>query len=243
LIIVEEETSPNSLIKYRNDSSISPVNEEMRIVDEEITKMERMYATAYDDVMMDHHYRYHLALSFIRKGDFVLDVACGSGYGTHYMAKNSDGALFVGVDRSDHGLEWARSYFFNDSTVYVKADLTGAFFEALPVDSYDLVVCYETVEHLKEDRAFVKKLHALLKAGGILLISAPNENVIPYLDNPYFPNRVNPHHYRHYRPKELRQLLTKCGFTVQQTLTQDNSTYEVVPGREDGFTTILVATK
>ena len=89
-------------------------------MDEEITKMERMYATSFYDVMMDHHYRYHFALNFIRRGDFILDVACGSGYGTHYMAKNSAGALVVGVDRSDHAINWALNHFSCDTTAYLK---------------------------------------------------------------------------------------------------------------------------
>jgi 2-polyprenyl-3-methyl-5-hydroxy-6-metoxy-1,4-benzoquinol methylase len=213
------------------------------VMDDEFTKMERMYATSFYDVMMDHHYRYHFALSFIRRGDVVLDSAYNSGYGTHYMAKNSECALAVGVDRSEHALNWALDHFTCDNTVYVKADLSGAFDMELPVRQYDVVACFETVEHMQNDQAFIRKLYDVMKTGGVLLISAPNENVIPHLNNPYFPNGFNPHHYRHYRPEELQQLVTACGFKIEQKLTQDNATYELVPGRDDGFTTVLVATK
>jgi 2-polyprenyl-3-methyl-5-hydroxy-6-metoxy-1,4-benzoquinol methylase len=212
-------------------------------MDDEITKMERMYATSFADVMMDHHYRYHFALKFIRRGDFVLDSACGSGYGTHYMAKNTECALAVGADRSDHAISWALDHFTCDNTIYVKTDFSGAFIEMLPVKQFDLVVCFETVEHMQNDRAFIRKLYNVLKKGGVLLISAPNENVIPHLKNPYFINGINPHHFRHYRPEELQRLVKDCGFQIQQLLTQDNATYELVSGRDDGFTTILVAMK
>jgi 2-polyprenyl-3-methyl-5-hydroxy-6-metoxy-1,4-benzoquinol methylase len=212
-------------------------------MDDELTKMERMYATSFYDVMMDHHYRYHFALSFIRNGDIVLDAACGSGYGTQYMAKNSASALVVGADRSDHALDWALSHFSYMNTVYVKADLSASFGKQLPIRQFDVIVCFETVEHMKDDRSFIKELYDSLKENGILLISAPNENIIPHLVNPYFIGGVNPHHYRHYKPDELQGLLTDCGFRIQQQLTQDNTTYELVSGHEDGFTTVLVATK
>ncbi|MFF2479859.1 class I SAM-dependent methyltransferase [Paenibacillus sp. NPDC058071] len=212
-------------------------------MDDETTEMERMYATSFYDVMMDHHYRYHYALRFISRHSFVLDAACGSGYGTNYLAKHSECALAVGTDRSEHALEWALRYFHHEKAVYLNSDLSGDFQADLPIKRYDLIVCFETVEHMRDDRSFVKKLYRCLNDEGILLISAPNENVIPYLKNPYYAGGVNPYHYRHYRPKELRDLLKKCGFQILQTVTQDNETYEVVPGREDGFTTIVVAGK
>ncbi|WP_042161623.1 class I SAM-dependent methyltransferase [Paenibacillus gorillae] len=212
-------------------------------MDEEIDQMERMYATSFDDVMLDHHYRYHYASRFIREGDFVLDAACGSGYGTHYMAEHSPCSIAVGVDRSEHALDWAVNYFSHAKTVYLNSDLTGSFRDDLPIHWFDVITCFETVEHLKEDQAFIKKLYDSLTANGILLISAPNENVIPYLENPYYLNGVNPYHYRHYRPNELKRLLLNCGFRIQQVLTQDNDTYELIPGRIDGFSTVLVAIK
>lgn len=213
-------------------------------MDEEIAKMERMYATSINDVMMDHHYRYHYALNYIRQGDFVLDVACGSGYGTHYMAEHSASAMVIGLDRSDHALKWAFEHFWHEKVTYMKTDLALSFQENLPIQQFDVIVCFETVEHIHDDKSYVKKLYDLLKKNGTLIISAPNENVIPHLDNPYYPDRVNPHHIRHYRPNELMNLMTDYGgFCIQQLLTQDNTTYKVVPERDDGFTTILVATK
>ncbi|MGO4692952.1 class I SAM-dependent methyltransferase [Paenibacillus sp. 2TAB26] len=212
-------------------------------MDDEITKMERMYATSFHDVMMDHHYRYHFALNYIRRGDYILDAACGSGYGTHYLATNSACTLTIGVDRSDHALNWAIDHFYCDNTVYVKSDLSGLFQEELPIQKFDVITCFETVEHMKDDRSFVQKLYDSLNVNGILLISAPNEKVIPHLNNPYFLGGVNPHHYRHYQPNELSSLLTDCGFRIQQVCTQDNETYELIIGRDDGFTTVLVAMK
>ena len=93
---------------------------------------------------------------------------------------------------------------------------------------FDVAVCFETVEHMQDDQAFVKKIYDSLNVNGILLISALTENVIPHSDNPYFLNRVNPHHYRHYRPDELRRLVTDCGFQIHQLLTQDNTTYQAL---------------
>lgn len=211
-------------------------------MDEEILKNERMYATSSEDMLLDHHYRYEFALNFIQKGDLILDAASGCGYGVHYMAENSDCALSVGVDRSEHAMEWALKYFYSEKTFYVKSDLSKKDWE-IPIAQFDVITCFETVEHMLDDKTFVKKLYDLLKIGGHFIISAPNENVIPYLENPYFLGGVNPHHFRHYRPEDLCSLLKHCGFQIVQELTQDNTTYELVSGRLDGFSTVLVATK
>jgi 2-polyprenyl-3-methyl-5-hydroxy-6-metoxy-1,4-benzoquinol methylase len=211
-------------------------------MDDEILKQERMYATSIHDALIDHHERYEFALNFIANGQVVLDAACGCGYGTGLMAKQTSTGKIVGVDRSVHALQWAQKYFLHDNTIYIHADMDQDFQKALPVREYDVITCFETVEHMKQDHLFISKLYSLLKPTGILLISAPNEAVFPHLDNPFFPGRVNPHHYRHYHPHELERLMAEQGFKVVGHYTQQLQEQQVLPGR-GGFVTVLSCCK
>ncbi|WP_409341792.1 class I SAM-dependent methyltransferase [Paenibacillus sp. MBLB4367] len=210
-------------------------------MDDELTSWERVYSERYDQTQYDHLIRYHFAIPYIPEGVSVLDVACGSGYGTSYVAHYSKCRAVIGIDRSDHALEWARTYYPHEKAAYVKGDLSEDFAEQLPIRKFEIITCFETVEHMQDDKAFVAKLYDLLVPGGALLISAPNEDVIPHLDNYCFPERINPHHFRHYRPLELEQLLTNCGFRICERHTQ--TVESIIHNAQHGFVTILVATR
>nr|WP_162257253.1 methyltransferase domain-containing protein [Paenibacillus sp. Soil724D2] len=52
------------------------------------------------------------------------------------------------------------------------------FQSALPIKQYDVITCFETVEHIQKDGLFISRLFALLKPAGVLFISAPTKTFI-----------------------------------------------------------------
>jgi SAM-dependent methyltransferase len=114
----------------------------------------------------EHYARYLWAASIV-SGD-VLDVACGTGYGTRLLAERS---RVTGVDRDERALELARS---RASSRFIKALVPPI---PLADASFDFVVCFETVEHIADDLAFVCEVARVLRAGGELLLSTPNADV------------------------------------------------------------------
>lgn len=200
---------------------------------------ERIYPKFFNEASPDHKERYQLALNYIKSGDFVLDAACGAGYGSYYLATNSGCNLVLGLDVNDHALDWARTYFSTSKTKFLKVDLLGNFESNLPVQQFDVVTCFETIEHLEKDEAYLKKIHGLLKPGGFFLISSPNEEIIPCSQNPFYKNGKNPHHHRHYTPAELKQLLINSGFSIVEKFTQCPN--NMVRG-ENGFVIVYVCT-
>lgn len=199
--------------------------------------LERLYPKSFNEAWKDHQERYHLALSYVKEGDIVLDAACGVGYGSYYIAANSNCSSVVALDISDEALDWAKKYFPSDKVSYYKVDLEGEFADTLPVKQYDIVTCFETIEHLKEDRTFLQQISKLLKPNGILLISAPDEDAIPCYSNPYFDEGKNPYHHRHYRIEELEQIVIDYGFVVTDHYTQYN---DIVMKGKGGLVNILV---
>ncbi|WP_169908084.1 class I SAM-dependent methyltransferase [Metabacillus halosaccharovorans] len=200
---------------------------------------ERIYPKFFNEASHDHKERYQLAINYIKSGDRVLDAASGAGYGSYYMAANSGCELVVGLDVNDHALDWAKTYFSTPKNQYINVDLLGDFDTKLPIKEFDVITCFETIEHLSEDGNFLKKINSLLKPGGILLISSPNEDVIPCDQNPFYKDGKNPHHYRHYTPQQLKNALSESGFSVVDNFTQCPN--NMVRG-ENGFVIVYVCT-
>jgi 2-polyprenyl-3-methyl-5-hydroxy-6-metoxy-1,4-benzoquinol methylase len=55
---------------------------------------------------------------------------------------------------------------------WVQADLNNQL--TIPQSAYDVVVCAEVIEHLENPREAARQLHGLLKPGGTLILTTPN---------------------------------------------------------------------
>jgi SAM-dependent methyltransferase len=142
----------------------------------------------------EHRARYRWASRLV-KGKAVLDCACGTGYGLEMYA--AAGAVAVtGVDVDPEAVEQAKGRYGKGTTV-LQGDL-----RELPLedDSFDLVTCFETIEHIDGAEAGIAELRRVLKAGGILVISSPNPDV--YVGR-------NEHHIHEFRPAELAEVVGK----------------------------------
>ena len=114
----------------------------------------------------EHIYRYRFAIRFVR-GRRVLDVACGEGYGAAALAR-AGAARVIGIDLSEEACEHARQKYGVD------ARSGDAHRIPLPDRSVDVIVSFETIEHLNTPAAFLDECVRLLAPGGTLVISTPN---------------------------------------------------------------------
>jgi SAM-dependent methyltransferase len=117
----------------------------------------------------EHIGRYRFARDFVR-GKRVLDVACGEGYGAAALAK-AGAASVVGVDLSVAACEHARRKYGLDARPGDALDLP------LPDRSIDLVVSFETIEHVADPAAFLAECARVLTPDGTLIVSTPNRPV------------------------------------------------------------------
>ena len=124
----------------------------------------------------------------------MLDAACGSGYGVSVLA--AAGATSVtGVDIDPDAVSLAQRDHGEQGTI-LPGDIRELPF---PDDSFDLVVSWETIEHVEEGERAIAEFRRVLRDDGVLLISSPNPDVYP---------PGNEHHVREYRPDELRSLVS-----------------------------------
>ena len=123
------------------------------------------------DVAYEHWHRYFYAQQFI-KGKEVLDIACGSGYGSALMAESA--ASVIGVDIDAETVAYCQSVYVRDNLRFLQGSVA-----SIPVEGeavFDVIVCFETIEHVDatEQAAFLQEAKRLLRPGGILLISTPD---------------------------------------------------------------------
>jgi SAM-dependent methyltransferase len=119
-------------------------------------------------VHAEHLARYQLAAQ-LAAGKRVLDAACGEGYGTALLAQGG-AARAVGVDRDAETVAGASAKY---GLEFVQGDVS-----ALPFgeDEFDLVVSFETIEHIDDQEAMLSEFRRVLALDGRLVISTPNRD-------------------------------------------------------------------
>ncbi|MBW2419035.1 MAG: class I SAM-dependent methyltransferase [Deltaproteobacteria bacterium] len=137
-----------------------------------------------------HRAPYVHALERARQaGGRLLDLGCGTGYGTAELARELPGVV-VGLDRVPPDAASRGS-----GARWVRADLRGI---PLASDSFDLIVSFQVIEHLEDPRVYLEAIARLLAPGGSALITTPN-----LLTS----DKINPFHVHEYESDELRQCL------------------------------------
>jgi len=117
-------------------------------------------------VHAEHLARYRLA-SQLAEGRRVLDVACGEGYGTALLAA-AGAEQVLGVDADPATVAHVRDHHGLDAQVGDIRSLD------LADGAFDLVVSFETIEHVQEPERALDELARVRAKGGHLLISTPN---------------------------------------------------------------------
>lgn len=120
-----------------------------------------------------HMVRYALAASLVRPGDTVLDCACGLGYGSAILAAQSSGSRFIGIDLDPDTVAYADANFGRQYGVEYQA-ASATDLSHIADDSIDLVVSFETIEHLEDYHAFLREARRVLRPDGRIIASVPN---------------------------------------------------------------------
>jgi SAM-dependent methyltransferase len=136
--------------------------------------------------LQEHLARYRFARQ--RVSGRILDVACGTGYGTAMLGA-------VGVDLSPDALRAA----CRETDRLVRGDALRLPFGGI----FDAVVSFETVEHVADAEGFVAECRRVLRPGGVLVMSTPNRE----LWSPRASKPLQAHHVKEFSRKEFLALL------------------------------------
>ncbi|MCX6786182.1 MAG: bifunctional glycosyltransferase/class I SAM-dependent methyltransferase [Candidatus Komeilibacteria bacterium] len=162
-------------------------------------------------IALDHLERYKFASKYV-KDKTVLDIACGSGYGSNLLA--SSGAREVlGVDILSRLIEYNQATYRWPNLQFQTGDIS-SFSNG---KQYDVITCFETIEHIDNYLQALLNLKKLLKPGGLLIISSPNLLIYRQKEMLYGLKTVSAFHKHEFMILELKDLLIKTGFTVNNS--------------------------
>jgi len=123
-----------------------------------------------------HKDRYELAVRVLKErigaGASLLDGACGTGYGSDIL-KRAGPARIVGVDIAADAVAYARQHYGSEACTFQVQDVSEL--AGFPDGSFDAVVSFETIEHIDRPLRFLERAQAVLKPGGLLILSTPNK--------------------------------------------------------------------
>ncbi len=129
----------------------------------------------------------------------VLEIGTGSGYGVDVIAPKAE--HFLTVDKHAPSAELIENHPNVEFRAMSVPPLVG-----IEDESIDCVISFQVIEHIKQDKEFVREVHRVLKKGGKFIVSTPNRTMSL---------TRNPWHVREYTPEEFSTLLESTFDSVE----------------------------
>jgi 2-polyprenyl-3-methyl-5-hydroxy-6-metoxy-1,4-benzoquinol methylase len=149
----------------------------------------RFYQDLYQTIPGYYHtnrWEHQKAKALLPKNCSLLEVGCGDGFFLEYT-KNVC-SFSEGIELNSKAVETARAKSLNVSEQTIQE------YAKMNKKKFDVVCCFQVLEHIYDIKSFIKSMTNCLKLNGILIIAVPNNN--PYLfkrDKHHFLN-LPPHH-------------------------------------------------
>lgn len=150
---------------------------------------------------------WQFALEQLEPEDRVLDVGCAEGA---FISRAGEVARLEGIDENAEGCRIANERGLNVSCTSVTD------FAASHRDAYDKVVASQVLEHVFDVAGFIQALKDLLRPGGEMILSVPNNQ--PYYAGwaKYEPLNNPPHHIGLWNEESLRKMARHFGLEVER---------------------------
>jgi SAM-dependent methyltransferase len=145
---------------------------------------ERYTSAAGGEVKHEQYHRYFFALQFCDKKE-VLDVGSDEGYGSALLGTLAQQVL--GIELSPEAVARASRNYGSERVSFTVGD-----YAAIPLSdaSVDVVVSFETLEHVADLQKFFSEIKRILRPDGMLVISTPNAKVYKDLATRPKPSQV-----------------------------------------------------
>ena len=147
----------------------------------------------------EHLHRYAFASQYVNNKK-VLDLASGEGFGTSILSKNAK--CVVGIDIDHDAVLHASKTYKQENITFIEGSILNIPIKGRKI--FDVIVCFEAIEHITEHDILFMEITRLLKNNGVLIISTPNKKT--YSDDVGY---KNPYHRKELYYSEFYELLKK----------------------------------
>jgi GT2 family glycosyltransferase/ubiquinone/menaquinone biosynthesis C-methylase UbiE len=175
------------------------------------------------ELQIEHLHRYSSILA-LAKDKIVLDIACGEGYGSGMLSKHAK--QVYGVDINAELIAHASKTYGQKNISFLHGSAAAI---PLPDQCVDMLVSFETIEHVPADiqTKFVSEAKRVLKPGGLMIISTP--------DKKNYTDRYG--HHNEFHLKELYEeefvALLKTGFAYVNLYGQGSEITSLILNKEE----------
>jgi SAM-dependent methyltransferase len=152
-------------------SRMPPMQEDVVFTGERLVLNSSVLAV-HPEVFAEHMYRYRLAQRFCA-GKKVLDAACGTGYGSQ-MLKRAGARAVEGLDIDTVSIAYAVRDYAGSGITFRQGNVLQLPY---PDKTFDVVVSFETIEHVPNGADWLREAARVLKPGGLFIVSTPNREV------------------------------------------------------------------
>ncbi len=130
----------------------------------------------------------------------VLDIGCGPGY--FLTAAQKMGFDVHGLDPSDYIVEMAKK------TWGERVQLGLIESAGYDPESFELIVAFDTFEHIYDPKKFLQAIHGFLKPGGVLAITTPDPtSILSKISGKNWVSYKLPEHVFYWSPETIRRVL------------------------------------
>jgi SAM-dependent methyltransferase len=143
------------------------------------------------DLWNEHIARYAFAARLSRNRR-VLDIGCGTGYGSAELSAAAQSV--TGVDVAPEALAFARQGFSRANIRWVQGSAAALPFAAA---SFDLLVAFEVIEHLSDWPSLLHEARRVMAPGGQLIVSTPNKQFYAETRRDSGPNPFHEHEFEY----------------------------------------------
>jgi 2-polyprenyl-6-hydroxyphenyl methylase/3-demethylubiquinone-9 3-methyltransferase len=153
------------------------------------------------------------------KNKKILDIGCGGGIFTESAAQAK--AETSGIDLSSDLIEVAKLHLYESNLNVNYQCISAEDFAKKNPEKFDIVTCFEMLEHVPDPKSIIKACYDLAKPGGLVFFSTINRNLKSWALAIIGAEHVlklipkGSHHYdKLIRPKELHQWCRECDLNV-----------------------------
>ena len=147
------------------------------------------------EIHYEHLHRYYFAKRFVKHKE-VLDLGCGEGYGCSILLQDANSV--TGIDKDEETIHHAKKKYAQDNIEFLTGSITQIPIEGEAI--FDVITCFEVLEHIEDQEKLLKEVKRLLKPSGIFIVSTPNKTA-------FTDEERSPFHKKELELSEFKKLL------------------------------------